>query len=77
MHSCNLFIPGDISSAAFFIAAAVALPGSDLLIRDVGINPSRTAFLSTLRALGADIELGTNDSKLGNRSAHSMSAAEP
>jgi 3-phosphoshikimate 1-carboxyvinyltransferase len=58
MHSCNLFIPGDISSAAFFIAAAVALPGSDLLIRDVGINPTRTAFLSTLRALGADIDVG-------------------
>jgi len=58
MHSCNLFIPGDLSSAAFFIAAAVALPGSDLLIRDVGINPTRTAFLSTLRALGADIEVG-------------------
>lgn len=58
MHSCNLFIPGDISSAAFFIAAAVALPGSDVLIRDVGINPTRTAFLSTLRALGADIDVG-------------------
>jgi 3-phosphoshikimate 1-carboxyvinyltransferase len=57
MHSCKLFIPGDISSAAFFIAAAVALPGSDLLIRDVGINPTRTAFLSTLRALGADIDV--------------------
>jgi 3-phosphoshikimate 1-carboxyvinyltransferase len=58
MHSCNLFIPGDISSAAFFIAAAVALPGSDLLIRDIGINPTRTAFLSTLRALGADVDVG-------------------
>lgn len=58
MHSCNLFIPGDISSAAFFIAAAVARPGSDLLIRDVGINPTRTAFLSTLRAMGADIDVG-------------------
>jgi 3-phosphoshikimate 1-carboxyvinyltransferase len=51
----RLFIPGDISSAAFFIAAAVSLPGSNLYIRDVGLNPTRTACLSTLRTIGADI----------------------
>lgn len=50
-------VPGDISSAAFFIAAALILPGSDLLIRDVGLNPTRTAFLSTLTEMGADIRL--------------------
>ena len=55
LHSRKLFVPGDISSAAFFIAAAVALPGSDIFIRDVGLNPTRIAFLSTLQALGADI----------------------
>lgn len=55
LHACDLFVPGDISSAAFFIAAAVALPGSDLFIRDVGLNPTRTAFVSTLRAIGANI----------------------
>jgi 3-phosphoshikimate 1-carboxyvinyltransferase len=57
LHSCNLFIPGDISSAAFFIAAAAVLPYSDLLIRDVGLNPTRTGFLSTLREMGASISL--------------------
>lgn len=57
LHSCNLFIPGDISSAAFFIAAAVALPESDLLIREVGLNPTRTFFFSTLRAMGANIRI--------------------
>jgi 3-phosphoshikimate 1-carboxyvinyltransferase len=51
----ELSIPGDISSAAFFIAAAVSFPGSDLFIRDVGLNPTRIAFLSKLRAMGADI----------------------
>ena len=51
----RLLVPGDLSSAAFFIAAAVSLPGSNLLIRDVGLNPTRTAFLSALRTLGADI----------------------
>lgn len=48
-------IPGDISSAAFFIAAAMLLPGSDLVIENVGLNPTRAAFLSVLRAWGADI----------------------
>jgi 3-phosphoshikimate 1-carboxyvinyltransferase len=57
LHSCDLSIPGDISSGAFFIAAAVSLPGSDLLIRDVGLNPTRTAFLSTLAAIGANIRV--------------------
>jgi len=57
LHSCSLMIPGDVSSAAFFIGAAVALPGSDLLIRDVGLNPTRTAFLSTLSRMGADIQI--------------------
>ncbi|MGI9066429.1 MAG: 3-phosphoshikimate 1-carboxyvinyltransferase [Pyrinomonadaceae bacterium] len=57
LRSRNLVVAGDISSAAFFIGAAVALPGSDLMIRDVGLNPTRTAFLSTLRAMGADIRI--------------------
>ena len=57
LRSCNVIVPGDISSAAFFIAAAVALPDSDLFIRDVGLNPTRTAFLSALRAMGADISV--------------------
>lgn len=57
LHACELSIPGDISSAAFFIAAAVSLPGSDLFIRDVSLNPTRTAFLSKLRTIGADVVL--------------------
>lgn len=51
----DITIPGDISSAAFFIAAAMLLPGSELVIEDVGLNPTRTAFLSVLSSLGADI----------------------
>lgn len=48
-------IPGDISSAAFFIAAAMLLPGSDLIIENVGLNPTRAAFVSVLRSWGAEI----------------------
>lgn len=57
LRSRSLVVPGDVSSAAFFIGAAAALPGSDLFIRDVGLNPTRTAFLSTLSAMGADIRI--------------------
>jgi len=49
-------VPGDISSAAFFMAGAVILPGSRLVLRRVGLNPSRTAFIDVLRQLGASIE---------------------
>jgi 3-phosphoshikimate 1-carboxyvinyltransferase len=48
-------IPGDISSAAFFVAAAMLLPGSELMIEGVGLNPTRAVFLSVLSSWGADI----------------------
>ena len=48
-------VPGDISSAAFFLAAAAGRPGSDLVIRDVGVNPTRTGVLAILRQMGADV----------------------
>jgi 3-phosphoshikimate 1-carboxyvinyltransferase len=51
----TITIPGDISSAAFFVGAAMLLPGSDLIIEDVGLNPTRAAFLEVLRSWGADI----------------------
>lgn len=50
-------IPGDISSAAFFVAAAVLLPGSDLVVEGVGLNSGRVAFLNVLSSWGADISL--------------------
>jgi 3-phosphoshikimate 1-carboxyvinyltransferase len=53
----RLDIPADISSAAFFLVAASVVPGSDLLIRNVGVNPTRTGILDVLSAMGADIVL--------------------
>jgi 3-phosphoshikimate 1-carboxyvinyltransferase len=50
-------IPGDFSSATFLIAAAALIPDSDLQIEDVGLNPTRTQFLETLRSVGAGIEV--------------------
>ena len=50
---CDFTVPGDISSAAFWLVAAAALPGSRLLIKDVGLNPTRTAILKVLSRMGA------------------------
>jgi 3-phosphoshikimate 1-carboxyvinyltransferase len=50
-------VPGDISSAAFLLVAALIIPGSELIIRQVGVNPTRTGILEVLQAMGADIEV--------------------
>jgi 3-phosphoshikimate 1-carboxyvinyltransferase len=50
-------IPGDMSSAAFLVGAAALLPGSQLEIQSVGLNPTRAQFLSTLDSLGFDVEI--------------------
>jgi 3-phosphoshikimate 1-carboxyvinyltransferase len=52
----DVVVPADFSSAAFFVVAATLVPGSDLLLRSVGVNPRRTGLLHVLRAMGADIE---------------------
>lgn len=53
----EVFVPGDISSAAFFMVAALITPGSELLIRQVGVNPARSGIIDILREMGGDIEL--------------------
>ncbi len=50
-------VPGDISSATFFIAAALMVPNSDLIVREVGLNPTRTGFLEALKLMGADLKI--------------------
>lgn len=53
----DIVVPGDISSAAFFMVAALIVPGSELLIRGVGVNPTRTGIIDILTAMGGSIEL--------------------
>lgn len=50
-------VPGDISSAAYFIAAALIVPGSEILLKNVGVNPTRDGILRVCRQMGADITL--------------------
>jgi 3-phosphoshikimate 1-carboxyvinyltransferase len=52
----RIVVPADISSAAFFIVAATLVSGSELLLRDVGVNPTRTGILAILRRMGAEVE---------------------
>ena len=55
LAATEIDVPGDISSAAFFVAAAAGRVGSDLLIRGVGVNPTRIGILTVLEQMGADI----------------------
>jgi 3-phosphoshikimate 1-carboxyvinyltransferase len=61
----RLEIPADISSAAFFIVAASIVPGSDVLVRNVGVNPTRTGIIDILTAMGADIVLENRREQAG------------
>ena len=61
LSGANLTVPGDISSAAFLAVAAAALPGSDVSITYVGLNPSRAALLDVLRRFGADVEASVDE----------------
>lgn len=66
----TLSIPGDISSAAFFIIGATLLPGSKLLVPDVGINPTRTGVLNVLRQMGAAFTLEELPAQGAETTAH-------
>lgn len=57
LYGQKILVPGDISSAAFFLAAGILIPGSEILIRNVGINPTRDGILRVCKDMGADITL--------------------
>jgi 3-phosphoshikimate 1-carboxyvinyltransferase len=57
LHAREIRVPGDISSAAFFMVAGLITPGAELLIRNVGINPTRSGIIDILKAMGGQLEL--------------------
>ena len=57
LRAADIDVPADISSATFFLVGAAIVPGSELLLTDVGVNPTRTGVIEILRRMGADIEL--------------------
>lgn len=61
----HIKLPGDISSAAFLIVAALITPGSEIVLLDVGLNPTRTGLLDTLLSMGADIKMSNLSERHG------------
>lgn len=57
LRGLDICVPGDISSAAYFIAAGLLVPNSEILIKNVGVNPTRNGILKAALAMGADITL--------------------
>ena len=57
----EITVPGDISSAAFFMVAALIVPNSEVLIKNVGLNQTRTGIIDVLKAMGASIEIMENE----------------
>ncbi len=64
LKACDIDVPADISSAAFFMVGASIAQGSEVILQHVGINPTRTGVIDILRLMGADIEL-LNQSEVG------------
>lgn len=57
LQARKLAIPGDISSAAFFIVAGLIVPNSEIILKNVGLNPTRTGIIDVVKNMGADIEI--------------------
>ena len=57
LKSREIIVPGDISSAAYFLVATTITPGSEILVKDVGINPTRAGVLEALKQMGANIQV--------------------
>ena len=57
LYACDINVPGDISSAAYFIAAGLIVPNSEILIKNVGINPTRDGIIKVAKEMGGDITL--------------------
>ncbi len=69
LRATDIVVPADFSSAAFLLIAGSVIPGSELHLLDVGLNPRRTGLLQALRAMGADIREGPTREQGGERVA--------
>lgn len=69
LHAQEIKVPGDISSAAYFIAAGLIVPGAEVLIQNVGINPTRDGILKVCRDMGADITILNENRESGEPTA--------
>lgn len=61
LTAADVHVPGDISSAAFFLVAGAILPNSKIVLKNVGLNPTRTGIIEVLTNMGANLEISVND----------------
>ncbi|MCL2112891.1 MAG: 3-phosphoshikimate 1-carboxyvinyltransferase [Streptococcaceae bacterium] len=61
LTACDVIVPGDISSAAFWVVAALVVPNSEIVLKNVGINETRTGILDVISAMGAELEFLEQD----------------
>lgn len=76
LYGMDILVPGDISSAAYFIAAGCLVPDAEILIRNVGINPTRDGILQVAKEMGADITL-INEKNTGEPVADLLIKSSP
>lgn len=69
LYGQKITVPGDISSAAYFIAAGLLVPGSEILIKNTGVNPTRAGILTVCRRMGADISCVNKTTATGEPAA--------
>ncbi|HAX53649.1 3-phosphoshikimate 1-carboxyvinyltransferase [Muricomes intestini] len=69
LYAQKIMVPGDISSAAYFIAAGLIVPDSEILIRNVGINPTRAGMLKVCEDMGGDVTLLNEHTSSGEKAA--------
>ncbi|MFD2974197.1 3-phosphoshikimate 1-carboxyvinyltransferase [Peribacillus deserti] len=63
LHAADIMVPGDISSAAFFLAAGAIAKNSSIILKNVGLNPTRTGIIEVLQQMGANIEIIPNQAE--------------
>jgi 3-phosphoshikimate 1-carboxyvinyltransferase len=64
LTATTIQVPGDISSAAFFLVAGAIIPNSEIVLKDVGLNPTRTGIIEVMKKMGADLEIVQNKETL-------------
>lgn len=73
----DIRVPGDISSAAYFIAAGLLTPGSEILVKNVGLNPTRAGFLTVCQNMGAKLSLQNKTTQGGEKMADILVSSGP
>ncbi|ETI66488.1 3-phosphoshikimate 1-carboxyvinyltransferase [Neobacillus vireti] len=61
LHAATIHVPGDISSAAFFLVAGAVIPNSEIVLKNVGLNPTRTGIIEVMKKMGAELQIVQKD----------------